>query len=766
MTSGVDPTETPNVSSAWTVGNKTVLLMRIDFPDRTGEPISEANALTLLNTNSNNFYRENSFNKTSLQGTVTPVLRMPQTSTFYSGNNNYTQLMNDARAASAAAGFNTNNYNLDIVAFASIGFGWSGLGYVGAKGSWLQGGGVSAGVACHELGHNFGVWHANYWSAQNYSIIGTGANQEYGNSFDTMGAASAGNNHFNAWFKNRFDWLAGDDVQTVTASGTYRIMAYDFATATGVRALKIPRDSTKNYWVEFRQRITGNVWMMNGALINWGYNTNTGSHLLDMTPLSGDGKTDAAIVIGSTFSDAFAGVHITPIGKVATTPASLDVVVKFGTPPDNQAPTVVLSADTTSVAPGAPITFTATAYDPNGDPLAFHWDFADRTVGTNNGSLTKTWTAAGQYVVRCVASDMQGGTASDSLIVTVGAPSATLQVGGRITFNNQPVSDTLVTATLSGQSTPAKRVLTDSEGTYTLVGLAAGTYTVAAARNDYTFAPTFANPVVLQTSTTNADFNAQLARYTITGRITDNNIGVGGAVVTDGTRSAVTAATGNYTLNGVPNGAYTLGVRKAGYEFAPVGSWRNPVEVNAGNVAARDFVRPLVTVGGAILGATQAVTVGIGDTVHTTTSFNQGGAWRYSLQVPRGQWNLLAALGGFTLAPDNFANPVTVTGALSNRNFRVTTGATYTLSGTVTANGAPVSGVVVGAGTRSGVSDTEGRFTIIGAANGTYTLTPHKRGYRFLPATRSVTITNANRTGLDFTADEITTKPPISSSPD
>ena len=62
-----------------------------------------------------------------------------------------------------------------------------GLGYVGAKGSWVQGS-FARGVTAHELGHNFGNWHANSWVSS--TIIGTGGgHQEYGNPFDVMGNA-------------------------------------------------------------------------------------------------------------------------------------------------------------------------------------------------------------------------------------------------------------------------------------------------------------------------------------------------------------------------------------------------------------------------------------------------------------------------------------------------------------------------------------------------------------------------------------------------
>lgn len=486
-----------------------------------------------------------------------------------------------------------------------------------------------------------------------------------------------------------------------------------------------------------------------------------------------DGKTDAALVIGSTFSDPFADIHITPIGKGGTTPESLDVVVKIGSPPGNQAPTLTLSASVLNVAPATPVNFAADASDPDGDTLAYAWDFGDKSLGSNRAALGKSWNAPGEYVVRCVASDMQGGTASDSVVVTVGTP-ATHRITGTVTFQGQPLADTLITVTAAGQTTTRpERAVTDGDGTYALVGLPAGGYTVRAARNGYTFAASgFTNPVTLGPGAANIHFTAQLARYTISGRIVDGNFGVAGAQVRDGTRSATTDSNGNYTLTGVPTGLYTLAARKAGYELVPPTSvgipflniWRNPVEVNGGNVTGRDFLRPLVTVSGSIFGAEQAVTVGIGDTVHTTTSYNQGGTWRYSLRVPKGRWNLRATLSGYTITPDNFANPLLVSGAtLINLNFRAGVGTTYAVSGTIRQNGVPLSGVVVGDGTRSGTSDTIGGYTIVGVPNGSHLLVPRKQGYRFVPAFRSVTITGADRGVQDFTAVEDSVAPPITS---
>ena len=92
----------------------------------------------------------------------------------------------------------------DIVATASsIAISWvtisthtpgaAGLGYVGAAGSHVDasGGNVSWGVIAHELGHNFGLLHANrFYSLSERPNSDEGSYHEYGNPYAVMGSGS------------------------------------------------------------------------------------------------------------------------------------------------------------------------------------------------------------------------------------------------------------------------------------------------------------------------------------------------------------------------------------------------------------------------------------------------------------------------------------------------------------------------------------------------------------------------------------------------
>jgi Bacterial Ig domain/PKD domain/Divergent InlB B-repeat domain/Carboxypeptidase regulatory-like domain/Immunoglobulin domain/Glucodextranase, domain B len=493
-------------ASPATEGNKKLILIRVDFSDAPGEPVSDSTCISLI-SGLNDFYRESSFGRSGfvLYGsgsTNTPTFRMPQTAAWYGANDAYVQLRTDARNAATAGGYTLGNYNYDLICFTTVpSWGWAGLGYVGAPGVWLQGY-FTAGVAGHELGHNYGLNHANFWDTGGQSVIGgNGSSIEYGDNFDTMGSASAGANHFNARYKSYLNWLQAGETTNVTVSGAYRIYPHDDTNSTGLRGLKIVRSSTTNYWVEFRQKFTGNRWLMSGAGIRWAGNGNEKSHLLDTTPGSPDGKNDAALVLGRTFSDAASGIHITTLRKGGTTPESLDMMVNLGTFPGNATPSVSIDPSSTSTSPGSPLTFSATASDPDGDILAYYWDFGDATFGTNGAAQSKSWSSSGEYVVRCEVSDMKGKVASDSIVVTVGSP-GTYQISGLVTAGGAPMQGVRVAVS------SAKVAYTDSDGTYTLAGLTPGSYTVGASKENYSFSAFgFSNPVSMGPSRTGIDFS-------------------------------------------------------------------------------------------------------------------------------------------------------------------------------------------------------------------------------------------------------------------
>lgn len=743
-----DQAAAATAGSAWTTGPKTVLFMRVDFSDLTGEPLTAAAAQSLIDTTSSNYFNQQSYGQTTLTATVTPLLRLPQPSTFYRMNDNYFGLRSAAIQAAADAGYALGSYSLDIVAFKTLYSGWAGRGSVGGRGNWLNGN-FSGRVTEHELGHNYGVWHANYWNATGGTVIGAGSNQEYGNPFDVMGN---GTQHFNAWFKRTLDWFPTSEVATVTTSGTYRIQALEQPVSSGLHALKVPRgDGQKDYWVEFRQAVPSNRSLFNGVSINWGYPTSTGSHLLDMTPGAPGGVGNSALTYGRTFSDFNRGVHITPLAKAGTTPESMDVVVNLGAFPGNQAPTAgMIVASTLTPAPAAPVTFSIAATDPDGDALAYAWDFDDDTYVPSSAMVTHPFAAAGTYFVRCTVSDMKGQRVTRSVVVTVGTPPRfTLQ--GTVTAGGTPIEGVRV-----GDS--ARVAYTDSDGKYALTDVPDASVTLSAAKVDYTFMAGFASPVVVTGNLSGLDFTGtRVTGYSVSGTVVSSGTtGLGGVTVSDGTRSAVTAANGTFTLTGVPNGSWTLAATKPGWMFAA-----KNIEVLGANVTGVQFTPTGAGMFGQIFGGVTAAAT-VTDGLRTVTANGNGTNWSWSMSgVPNGTYNVVATLPGYTLTP-TFANPVTVNGSfVSNLNFNAVAGTTYAVSGVITTGGVPLPGAVVSDGTRSSTSDSLGRFVLLGVPAGSYTLTPSHGSYAFMPASRTVTVTSANVTGQDFATTVVNPPPTV-----
>ena len=483
--------------SAYTEGLKRLLILRVDFSDLAGAPLSDATGTNMLNGIAA-FYLEQSFGKTTFRAlgagsVMTTTLRMPKTAAVY-GASDPSILRTDARNAARTAGVNLALFDFDLICVGAVpGFNWAGLGYVGAPGSWIRASfDATGGVSSHELGHNFGLNHANAWDTGGQSILGAGSNVEYGDSFDTMGNASAGKRHFNTRYKNYLNWLPTTQVKIVTASGNYRLFAHDATNAATPRAVRIARNAQTNYWLEFRQKFTDRPALMDGVGLRWARTGNQQSLLLDVTPGSADGKNDSALLIGRTFSDRVAGIHITPLAKGGTIPESLDLQVNLGKFTNNQLPSVTLTASATAAFAGAPIIFTADATDPDGDTLAYSWDFGDNAiVAANTNVVSRTWSIAREYWVRCTVSDMKGGEGSAAVLVRIGNPS-TYRIAGRVLQGGKPVPGVRVEVSNTQQT------YTTSDGAYTLTGLARGPHTLKAISEGYLFTPTgFSNPLTL-----------------------------------------------------------------------------------------------------------------------------------------------------------------------------------------------------------------------------------------------------------------------------
>lgn len=491
-----------NPPATWTTGHKKVLVIPIRFTDQAG-PSDTPNASGYRSgwgnmTNGvtaaalNDFFQRASYGKMSLEFTVLPEVDMGVSYTTYNapyGTTGLTKfaawdkpgsLGDDARtkarlagiAAGQAARYDSDNYDLDIILGGFIpGQGTLASGRTFGKGIF----GTTTLALAHELCHNFGLQHANGVSRSTFhSPVRSGSffTDTYGDVFDLMGWKNTSpvplpaDRDPNPFWKNLLGWLPDANITTTSASGTYRVYAFDQPTLEAGKnyALRVVRDPARTYWFSYRQGITNTeaIWSANGLEVRLGGELipATAGHtvLLDMTPgsrgvPSSVGVTnnpyatmyDAPLAIGRTYSDAEANLHVTPVKKGGTAPESLDVVVNFGPFPGNVAPTASISPATVTVAAGVAQALSVSAADANGDALSYYWEFDDPDApgGAAAGNVnpdarlalqgSHTWTRAGTYLARCTVTDMKGGKTIASTTVTVtGGSAALLTISGTV----------------------------------------------------------------------------------------------------------------------------------------------------------------------------------------------------------------------------------------------------------------------------------------------------------------------------------------------
>ncbi|MCC6233494.1 MAG: PKD domain-containing protein [Verrucomicrobiales bacterium] len=548
---GFRPVTEPPEFQQWSHGVKRLLFMRARFPDDLREPISEAAAAEVMRLANEHFVAA-SYNALSLISTIGPLVMLPQPKLYYAVKGPGT-LLEDAREATRLAGLDLSGFDLDVVRFESVpGFTWAGLGAVGGRGAWLQDSGL--GVVVHELGHNLGLAHANFWNTvrpalpvdpQNTpfdadslvgidSIIGAGDDVEYGDPFDVMGSGGGGA-QFSGLHKYLLGWIAEAGLETVTTSGVYRLAVHDLAIQSPApQVLRVRKDAERYYWLSARGTATGNPWQERGLELHWNnWHQAIGSaELLDTTPGSGHGKEDAPLVLGRTFSDPAAQIFITPLSRATVRAGTrdlpaYDVAVQFGPFPTNRAPTVTLETPSLAVAPGTPVSLRAVASDADGDQLAYSWDFSDGSAGQSDPEVTVSWETAGDHVVRCEVSDLRGGLASHHVVIRVGA-TARLRIAGRvIDQNGQPLAGVRMHNGRAGTNSPYAEdfrwAYSDSDGRYTLTDLEAGDYEVGGELAGYRVQPlNFSRPLRLSEFTgVDVDFLARAVPRATVSRISD-----------------------------------------------------------------------------------------------------------------------------------------------------------------------------------------------------------------------------------------------------
>lgn len=200
------------------------------------QPLARGDVQTIVFDQVDAFYRSMSYGKVSLTGTVTPWLRA------FDGpvHCNLPLVRSSGLAAAAAAGYDPAKFDRVVFVHPEQDCPWSGVTQAATV---FLNGVVTTHLVAHELGHSFGLGHANLTDCKRH---GCGA-LEYGDPYDTMGIGSG---DFSAKAKFDLGWLT--NVSRAARNGVYQLAPIE-------RPSKLPQalvltTANDQYWIEYRGR--------------------------------------------------------------------------------------------------------------------------------------------------------------------------------------------------------------------------------------------------------------------------------------------------------------------------------------------------------------------------------------------------------------------------------------------------------------------------------------------------------------------------------
>ncbi|MEK6854903.1 MAG: NosD domain-containing protein [Nanoarchaeota archaeon] len=311
------------------LGEQKVAYVRIKFLDDQTDFLSETEAYSIM-AGVSQYYRENSYGKSWLVPTVYPY---------------YTLSLNAKCDISAITDKILNDPLISrdinwltvdklVIVWGANLCSFGGAGSVGeythqtSDGpaslavSWLNGvysSGWNFGVTAHELGHNFGIEHANFLNcgASTIDLINKCFTVYYGDPFDIMGLSN-NKGYFNIIHKETIGWLDPQQILEVNSRGSYFIEPLETNTG-GVKGLKIPT-SNYNYYFEYRRPIGFDIYNFNyggnvydGAMLHIDSFIGSGdTQLLDSSRNTAN-SLDVVLRQGETFYDSNNDIMVTTL---------------------------------------------------------------------------------------------------------------------------------------------------------------------------------------------------------------------------------------------------------------------------------------------------------------------------------------------------------------------------------------------------------------------------------------------------------------------
>ena len=395
-------------------------------------------------------------------------------------------------------------------------------------------------VYAHELGHNFGMYHAST------------PNSEYGDGTGIMGAGNVGLRHLNSAHQDEMGWRSPAMNTLITGSGTYDIapQSLDEAQSLAPQILRIAKpDTDEYYFIAYRRPIgfdSNLQWWHHDVVTVHRYQgvggPPTNTYLLD------------ELAIGENFTDA---VNDITVSHISQTPdyATVQIAINGETTACSPGtPTISLAPASQSGEPGTTLSYSVSVT--NQDSV----DCAASSFALDN-SVPNGWTGT---VSPATLSLTPGQTDVATLLVAsaAGANANTYGVSVTATDGSEAVHTATGDAnyTVVNACAPAAPSMSVSPGSQNADAGATLVYTVSLTNNDS--AACNASAFDLSIGSAPAGWNAGLSSQSL--NLAPGSTGSASLSVT----SAATAAPGSYNVQvAAADGQEATHARSAGTTY-------------------------------------------------------------------------------------------------------------------------------------------------------------------------------------------------------
>ncbi len=434
----ITPMTVDTATTTPTVKKTLAILANFSNTNATSPTVGQVE--DVINNQVDDFYRENSYNRLSYDGTARgwfTVTVEQSCYNFWPESDLVQGALQEAKKADPNLRFSDYSQLLIIAPLGGASCPYGGFGVLGSIPVPTPDGVVTMGLSViqdyfvnlysvgHEFGHNLGNHHAAFLYC-GATTLGTppGVTScpvwEYGDLSDIMGASTG--RHFNAIHKDTQGWLTGGNLRTITTSGRYTLEPIETATS-GLKALKIRRGRGINLWLEYRQPIGYDAGHPFQSTYGLGLRLDDAvypakSFQIDPTPPTD--QVTASLSVGQSFTDPMTGTTIT---TVAQTPTDLTVDVTVGVV--YSLPNVQLTSPLVGATVTGTIPMTATADDEDGiDRVEFYAAMTGRPpqlIGSDTTAPYEvSWdtglTPNGPNYLYATAIDQSGASASTKTI--------------------------------------------------------------------------------------------------------------------------------------------------------------------------------------------------------------------------------------------------------------------------------------------------------------------------------------------------------------